>query len=146
MVPVYSSFHITNTLSVCEFCFPFFNILYLFFCHLGTGYHLVIVKDANCNINELSSVIQSHVQQAEVEYVSLTEVSYLLPETECAMFPSLFRHLKANKGSLRILSFGTTATTMEEVFLKYVSHASLAHDCNIYILKTLFIVFQIKRN
>ncbi|BFZ14909.1 hypothetical protein BsWGS_17948 [Bradybaena similaris] len=94
----------------------------------GTGYHLVIVKDVNCNINELSAVIQSYVQQAEVEYISLMEVSYLLPETECAMFPPLFRHLKANKSNLRILSFGTTATTMEEVFLKSAEESGFHDD------------------
>ncbi|XP_059161433.1 phospholipid-transporting ATPase ABCA1-like [Physella acuta] len=84
----------------------------------GTGYHLVIVKGANCDIDLLTQEIVSHIPLAVVESVVSMEISYLLPETECENFPQLFRSLNAKKKMLNIMSFGTSATTMEEVFLK----------------------------
>ena len=53
-----------------------------------------------------------------MESVINQEVSYILPDNESSKFATLFRELDQNKAKLGITSYGTSATTMEEVFLK----------------------------
>ena len=84
----------------------------------GAGYHLVVVKDEQCDVNVLTDAIQSFVPTAELETIINREVTYLLPDSESAKFAPLFRGLEKQKSTLGITSFGTSATTMEEVFLK----------------------------
>ncbi|KAK7101563.1 hypothetical protein V1264_019927 [Littorina saxatilis] len=84
----------------------------------GTGYHLVLVKTPSCHVDKVTSVIQQHIPAARFESEINTELSYLLPDDQAALFPDLFRQLETRKEELGIGGFGTTATTMEEVFLK----------------------------
>lgn len=101
------------TISVC------FDVHYgARFQFAGTGYHLVVVREPNCDVGLVTSSIRSVISQAKLETVVSTEVTYLLPDTESRKFPKLFRMLDSNKKSLNISSFGASATTMEEVFLK----------------------------
>lgn len=84
----------------------------------GAGYHLVIVKEAKCNVDQLTKMIQSKIENAVLESEINCEVSYLLPDYQSASFPGLFRSLEDSKDKLGITGFGTSATTMEEVFLR----------------------------
>ncbi|GFR60664.1 ATP-binding cassette sub-family A member 3 [Elysia marginata] len=84
----------------------------------GTGYHLVIEKEPKCDLKKLTAAIQSHIKTAQIESAHAFEVSYLLPDTERHGFPELFKQLRFNKQDLNITGFGTTSTTMEEVFLR----------------------------
>ncbi|KAJ8301077.1 hypothetical protein KUTeg_020064 [Tegillarca granosa] len=83
----------------------------------GAGYHLVIVKDKSCNVPNLTSMIQSHVPGAFLESEISAELSYILPFDESAKFEKLFLELENKRQALGVGSFGTSATTMEEVFL-----------------------------
>ncbi|XP_059179614.1 phospholipid-transporting ATPase ABCA3-like [Physella acuta] len=96
----------------------------------GAGYHLVVVKLPHCNVDELTRYIQTHVKTAELETVINSEVSYLLADSESSKFPTLFNGLDDNKDRLGISSFGTSATTMEEVFLK-VGDSAVDEDSSI---------------
>ncbi|XP_041350183.1 phospholipid-transporting ATPase ABCA3-like [Gigantopelta aegis] len=89
----------------------------------GTGYHLVIVKGSACVVSQVTAMIQDIVPSAELESEINSELSYLLPEDQSHLFPNLFDQIDANRDSLGIISFGTTATTMEEVFLKVGENA-----------------------
>lgn len=84
----------------------------------GAGYHLVMVKDASCNVAKVTELVQSHVPTAKLESEISAELSYLLPFDQSKSFANLFSDVEQKKSSLGIQSFGTTATTMEEVFLK----------------------------
>ncbi|GFN82068.1 ATP-binding cassette sub-family a member 3 [Plakobranchus ocellatus] len=84
----------------------------------GAGYHLIIEKEPKCDLKKLTMVIQDHIANAQIESAHMFDVSYLLPASECPMFPALFRYLSSYKTELNITAFGTTSTTMEEVFLK----------------------------
>ncbi|XP_055882496.1 phospholipid-transporting ATPase ABCA3-like isoform X1 [Biomphalaria glabrata] len=84
----------------------------------GAGYHLVIVKHPHCNVGNLTIFIKEFINTAELESVINSEVSYILPDNESSKFAVLFNSLDDKKEMLGIISFGTTATTMEEVFLK----------------------------
>ncbi|KAL5014325.1 hypothetical protein ScPMuIL_008595 [Solemya velum] len=84
----------------------------------GAGYHLVVVKNDNCDIQKLTTMIKSHIQTAQLETEISAEIVYLLPFDQSAKFEKLFTEIEQKSSELGISSFGTSATTMEEVFLK----------------------------
>ena len=88
---------------------------------LGAGYHLVMVKDNTCDVSKVTALVTGHVPSAKLESEISAELSYLLPFDQSKRFADLFSDVEKKKSSLGIQSFGTTATTMEEVFLKWVS-------------------------
>ena len=77
-----------------------------------------MVKGRTCDVNNLTQMIQSYIPTASKESEVSAEVSYLLPFNESAKFERLFTDIEKNFTSLGINSFGVSATTMEEVFLK----------------------------
>lgn len=85
---------------------------------VGAGYHLVLVKDKDSDLKNIKDVVQSHVPSASVESNIGAELSFLLPFTESENFQALFNELQNKGPDIGITSFGITATTMEEVFLK----------------------------
>ena len=80
----------------------------------------MVVKDERCKVSALTEAIQAKIPSALLEGEVNVEVSYLLPDDQSAAFPGLFRFLEERKSQLGIVGFGTSATTMEEVFLKLV--------------------------
>ncbi|CAD5112606.1 DgyrCDS1819 [Dimorphilus gyrociliatus] len=84
----------------------------------GVGYHMVIVKSKNCDVNILTEVVCKHVPEAAIESNISSELSYVLPQESSSAFEGLFSELEADKIKLGISSFGASVTTMEEVFLK----------------------------
>ncbi|XP_067683949.1 phospholipid-transporting ATPase ABCA3-like [Haliotis asinina] len=84
----------------------------------GAGYHLVMVKEPTCQVASVTAVVQQHIPTAVLESEINAELSYLLPDDQSANFAALFNEIETQKETLGISSFGTSATTMEEVFLK----------------------------
>ena len=85
---------------------------------LGAGYHLVIVKTAECDVPRLTEVVKESVPSARLERESGNEVFYLMPDSASPSFPALLRTLEDRREKLGIVDFGATATTLEEVFLR----------------------------
>ena len=96
----------------------FFSMSLHFVILTGAGYHLVVVKSKSCNVDQLTKMIQTYIPTANKESEISAEVSYLLPFNESAKFEKLFTDIEQNFSQLGITSFGVSATTMEEVFLK----------------------------
>ncbi|KAJ8298730.1 hypothetical protein KUTeg_022790 [Tegillarca granosa] len=94
----------------------------------GTGYHLVIVKDKSCDVQKLTSVIKTFIPTAELKSAISAELSYLLPFDEARKFEGLFMEIESRKDELGVSSFGTTATTMEEVFIRVGELATEVED------------------
>ncbi|XP_046358771.2 phospholipid-transporting ATPase ABCA3-like [Haliotis rufescens] len=84
----------------------------------GAGYHLVMVKEPTCQVASVTAVVQQYVPTAVTESEINAELSYLLPDDQSANFAALFTEIETKRGELGISSFGASATTMEEVFLK----------------------------
>nr|AYM45140.1 ATP-binding cassette subfamily A member 3 [Carassius auratus] len=84
----------------------------------GAGYHMVIVKDAFCNVSEISRVVHMYVPDATLESNAGAELSYILPKESTSRFELLFAELEMNRDELGIASYGASVTTMEEVFLR----------------------------
>uniref|UniRef100_A0AAY4BFC7 ABC transporter domain-containing protein n=1 Tax=Denticeps clupeoides TaxID=299321 RepID=A0AAY4BFC7_9TELE len=84
----------------------------------GAGYHMVIVKDALCNVSEITRLVQLHVPNAALESSAGAELSFILPKESTNRFELLFAELEMNREELGIASYGASVTTMEEVFLR----------------------------
>lgn len=94
----------------------------------GAGYHLVVVKTKDCDVTRLTNTIQTLIPTAILESQISAELSYLLPFDQSGKFEELFEHIEKNSAELGISSFGTSATTMEEVFLKVGESAEQEAD------------------
>ncbi len=84
----------------------------------GAGYHMVLVKERNCDVRVLHETIQCHVPEARLESNVGAELSYLLPFHCKPQFHSLFTEIERRKAELCVSSYGASVTTMEEVFLR----------------------------
>ncbi|KAF0882143.1 ABCA3 protein, partial [Crocuta crocuta] len=84
----------------------------------GVGYHIIMVKEAHCNVEEILKLIQYHIPAATVEKNANNEISFLLPKEYTHRFEALFTDLEKRRYELGIASFGASVTTMEEVFFR----------------------------
>ncbi|KAL3053729.1 hypothetical protein OYC64_006118 [Pagothenia borchgrevinki] len=84
----------------------------------GAGYHMVIVKDALCNVSEITRIVHMYVPNATLESSAGAELSFILPKESTSRFELLFAELEMNREELGIASYGASVTTMEEVFLR----------------------------
>ncbi|XP_035705489.1 ATP-binding cassette sub-family A member 3 isoform X2 [Folsomia candida] len=84
----------------------------------GGGYHLIIVKDENCDVDKITQVIRKTIADVEVDQDVGAELSYTLPDGKSHLFPEMFEELEDRKRELRISSLGASNTTMEEVFIR----------------------------
>ncbi|XP_016091396.1 ATP-binding cassette sub-family A member 3-like [Sinocyclocheilus grahami] len=84
----------------------------------SAGYHMVIVKDAFCNVSEITRLVHMYVPDATLESSAGAELSYILPKESTSRFELLFAELEMNRDELGIASYGASVTTMEEVFLR----------------------------
>ena len=92
-----------------------------------------MVKDKTCVVSRVTELVQSHVTTAFLQSEISAELSYLLPFDELANFENLLLEIESKSEDLGISSFGTTATTMEEVFLKYVSRNIRRNETEVYL-------------
>jgi len=84
----------------------------------GVGYHIVLTKSENCDLEKLTQLFKENVEESEIERISGAEVSFVLPFHSSNKFPNLFASLDERSEELGISGYGATITTMEEVFLR----------------------------
>ncbi|CAK7304413.1 Phospholipid-transporting ATPase ABCA3 [Vulpes lagopus] len=84
----------------------------------GVGYHIVMVKEAHCNVEEIFKLLQYYIPTATLEKNVSNEVSFILPKEYTHSFEALFTDLEKRRYELGIASFGASVTTMEEVFFR----------------------------
>ncbi|KAM4697953.1 phospholipid-transporting ATPase ABCA3 [Rhinophrynus dorsalis] len=84
----------------------------------GAGYHMVMVKEPHCQVEEITDLITSYVPNATLESNAGAELSYILPKESTHRFEPLFSELELRHQELGISSYGASVTTMEEVFLR----------------------------
>ncbi|XP_037671069.1 ATP-binding cassette sub-family A member 3-like [Choloepus didactylus] len=91
----------------------------------GVGYHIIMVKESQCNVEEISQLIYYHIPTASLENNVGNELSFILPKDCTYRFEALFSDLEKRQKELGIASFGASITTMEEVFLRVNKRADL---------------------
>jgi hypothetical protein len=69
--------------------------------------------------------VKTHIPDAAVIDTAGQDVSFLLPAEEVAKFETLFRELENSQNQLGIVSYGVSATTLEDVFLRVAARAEL---------------------
>ncbi|XP_019857855.1 PREDICTED: ATP-binding cassette sub-family A member 3-like [Amphimedon queenslandica] len=84
----------------------------------GVGYHLTVVKDPSCNVDNVVSLVERMVTGAAVSTNIGSELSFTLPSQSSHLFAQLFDSFENQKDALGISSFGVSLTTMEEVFMR----------------------------
>ena len=86
----------------------------------GVGYDLTIVKREDCSerdSDKIANAIKEKIDNATFISNVGTEMKFRLPSSSSKKFPELFQLLETDKDKLKIESFGTGLTTLEEVFL-----------------------------
>lgn len=81
----------------------------------GAGYHLVIVKEAGCDVQRITELIRKSIPEVSINQNVGAELTYLLPSDKSHLFQQVFEELEQNRQSLGISSYGASVTTMEEV-------------------------------
>ncbi|KAF8561538.1 hypothetical protein P879_02584 [Paragonimus westermani] len=84
----------------------------------GAGYLLTVNKREDVQPEHLLSRVQLFVPGAHIRMHQGEELKLLLPLDSVSQFAALFSDLETNKAELGICSFGTSVTTMEEVFFR----------------------------
>lgn len=90
----------------------------------GTGYHLVCVKNENCDPAAVTYVLQKYIPNIEIQTEIGHELTYELPEDGVSTFEKMFSDLEQYQDNLGLDSFGLSLTTMEDVFLKVGSDSA----------------------
>ncbi|XP_067040088.1 phospholipid-transporting ATPase ABCA3-like [Acropora muricata] len=84
----------------------------------GVGYHLTLVKKEGCNQNAVTSLIVSHVPNAQLLSSVGAEMEFLLSGEHSSGFERLFQEIEDKMEKFGLTSFGVSITTLEEVFIK----------------------------
>jgi len=88
---------------------------------VGCGYHLIIVKGENCKVDAITDLLNKKIGNIVLEQNVGAELSYSLPEEKATTFGAVFTEIEKKKQELGIGSYGASITTMEEIFIKYVT-------------------------
>ncbi|XP_017768274.1 PREDICTED: ATP-binding cassette sub-family A member 3 [Nicrophorus vespilloides] len=84
----------------------------------GAGYHLVMDKSPNCDINDITNVLKAHIPNIKIESNVGSELTFLLNEEDSSVFKDMLKDIERESESLGIRSYGISLTTLEEVFMK----------------------------
>eukprot|EP00744_Colponema_vietnamica_P001462 GILI01002420.1.p1 GENE.GILI01002420.1~~GILI01002420.1.p1 ORF type:complete len:1195 (+),score=422.18 GILI01002420.1:401-3586(+) len=84
----------------------------------GTGYCLSIVRRDGAETAQIHETIKRFVPSMQVLTDVGAETVLQLPFSDVDAFPDLFTSIESRKDELGILSYGISATTLEEVFLR----------------------------
>ena len=79
---------------------------------------MIMVKEPNCDVGQVTALLQKHIPRAYVDQNIGTELSYVLPDEDSKLFPRMFEEFEAKHKDLLVSSYGISVTTMEEVFIK----------------------------
>lgn len=85
----------------------------------GAGYNLTLVKDdAKCDDKAITNLIRSYVPSAELLSNVGSEIAFQLPPKSSPLFAPMFTEMDNKMAKFGLISYGISATTLEEVFIK----------------------------
>lgn len=93
----------------------------------GAGYHLIIDKSLNCQLYEITKLLQKHIPEVQMQSNVGSELTYLLAENQAEAFQDMLEDLEKNSLKLGVRSYGISLTTLEEVFMKYAIRCKKTH-------------------
>ncbi|OCT61980.1 cholesterol transporter ABCA5 [Xenopus laevis] len=95
----------------------------------GVGYRLSMDIKKPCDVDALSSLITQHISGASLMQQSENSLLYSLPLKDVNKFPGLFSALDSGS-DLGIITYGVSATTLEDVFFKLETEAEIDQSDN----------------
>ncbi|RHY33240.1 hypothetical protein DYB32_001770 [Aphanomyces invadans] len=84
----------------------------------GAGYNLTLVKGDLCDTTDVLQFVRQFVPDAAVLSTVGSELVVQLPSLSSGAFPALLDGLDRSLTALRVLEYGISVTTLEEVFLR----------------------------
>ncbi|CAH0549211.1 unnamed protein product [Brassicogethes aeneus] len=93
----------------------------------GAGYHLILDKSENCDVQKVTDLLRNHIPEIEVHSNVGSELTYLLDEDEAPKFEEMLKDLEEHQEELGVNGYGISMTTLEEVFLKVGSDQVLVN-------------------
>lgn len=97
------------------------------------------------HVVRVTSLVQTHIPEAFLKENSGTEITYVIPErADKTSFKGLFQALDQNLHRLHVTGYGISDTTLEEVFLVFLSwHFLFRESCICFYLSlTVSVLFH----
>ncbi|CAH4032669.1 unnamed protein product [Pieris brassicae] len=86
--------------------------------HYGIGYKMTIVKQEDCNVQNVTSFLRNYVPDIRDNTNIGSELTYILPNEHVSKFPEMLKKFEEERSSLKVSSYGLSVTSLEEVFMK----------------------------
>jgi len=83
----------------------------------GTGYLLVCIMQAGCDVATITKLINKYVPHIRPERQLGTELTYRLPTEYSKKFAALLQDLDDNGGKLLLEGYGLSGASLEDVFI-----------------------------
>ncbi|KAG6584634.1 ATP-binding Cassette (ABC) Superfamily [Phytophthora cinnamomi] len=87
----------------------------------GAGYNLTMIKAPGCDVEAVGAFLRSFVPEAKCLSNFGSEVVFQLPSKSSGVFSTMLQVLDDEMRRLRVVQYGVSVTTLEEVFLR-ISH------------------------
>jgi ABC-type multidrug transport system ATPase subunit len=92
--------------------------------HFGLGYTLELSKaEATATVAPVITLVKDHVPGATLKLESKNEIHVLLPLDAVSSFGAMLTRLDSQMDSLQLHSYGITAGTLEDVFMRFAESA-----------------------
>uniref|UniRef100_A0AAV1VE52 ABC transporter domain-containing protein n=1 Tax=Peronospora matthiolae TaxID=2874970 RepID=A0AAV1VE52_9STRA len=84
----------------------------------GAGYHLTMIQAPGCDVEAVGTFLRGFVAEAKCFSNFGSEVVFQLPSKSVGAFSKMLQALDDEMPRLRIVQYGVSVTTLEEVFLR----------------------------
>ncbi|XP_074034978.1 phospholipid-transporting ATPase ABCA3 isoform X2 [Leptinotarsa decemlineata] len=84
----------------------------------GAGYSLIMDKTKDCDAGQVTRLLRKYIPDIEIHSNVGSELTYLLEDSQAAIFEPLLQEVEHESKRLGIRGYGISLTTLEEVFLK----------------------------
>ncbi|KAG6960403.1 hypothetical protein JG688_00009613 [Phytophthora aleatoria] len=84
----------------------------------GAGYNLTMIKAPGCDVEAVGAFLRNFVPEAKCLSNFGSEVVFQLPSKSSGVFSTMLQVLDDEKHNLRVVQYGVSVTTLEEVFLR----------------------------
>lgn len=82
------------------------------------GYLLKISTDKAADKQEIVDLVEKHVEKAKVLIATSNEITFSLLDNQSSKFEQLFLTIEEDRQRLRVIDFGISVSTIEEIFLR----------------------------
>ena len=79
---------------------------------------MTLIKGPGANVDAVMKLVRAHVPEASISTNVGAELNLRLPMTSSPCFPALLAEVDAQLAELKVLSYGVSITSVEDVFLK----------------------------